>query len=92
VARHGPALPLPLCRRVPCFSPLLPGPRCTGRDSDGRRRVARSDADGAAPDRWLIVTRSQKITSAELRDMGVNEVLVDCAEYKYTHDITLRAD
>jgi hypothetical protein len=27
---------------------LFPGPRCTGRDGDGRRRVTRSDADCAA--------------------------------------------
>jgi hypothetical protein len=36
--------------------------------------------------------RPQKITFAEMRDMGVRGVLIYCADYKCSHSIALMAD
>jgi hypothetical protein len=57
----APALPpCPLCRRVPCFRPLLPRPRMYG---PRRRRWA---SGHKVRYRLRRLTRSQKITFAEL--------------------------
>jgi hypothetical protein len=90
-ARRSPYT-LPLCRRDAVLQPSFNRPRMYGPrrrrsalDHEVRCRLRRLTA-------WLIVTRSQKITFAELRDMGVNEVLVYCADYKCTLHIRLNAD
>jgi hypothetical protein len=36
--------------------------------------------------------RPQKITFAEMRDMGVRGVLIYCADYRCSHSIALMAD
>jgi hypothetical protein len=36
--------------------------------------------------------RPQKITFAEMRDMGVRGILVDCADYHCSHSLALSAD
>ena len=37
-------------------------------------------------------TAVQKITFGELREMGIRDVLVFCADYKCSHSTTLSAD
>jgi hypothetical protein len=39
-----------------------------------------------------MVTRPQKITFGDLRESGVREILIYCADYKCTHHITMSAD
>jgi len=36
--------------------------------------------------------RPQKITFAEMRDMGVRGILVYCADYRCSHSIAISAD
>jgi hypothetical protein len=36
--------------------------------------------------------RSQKITFAEMREMGVRGVLIYCADYQCSHSVALSAD
>jgi hypothetical protein len=36
--------------------------------------------------------RPQKITFAEMRDMGVRGILVYCADYRCSHSIAIKAD
>ena len=38
------------------------------------------------------VTREQKITFADMRDMGVRGVLIYCSDYKCSHSIAISAD
>ena len=38
------------------------------------------------------VTREQKITFADMRDMGVRGVLIYCCDYKCSHSIAISAD
>ncbi len=39
-----------------------------------------------------MTTYPQKITFAELREMGVDEVLIYCADYRCGHHIEINAD
>jgi hypothetical protein len=39
-----------------------------------------------------MTERPIKITSGEMRDMGVRGILVYCADYKCSHSIVVRAD
>jgi hypothetical protein len=39
-----------------------------------------------------MADRPQKITFAEMRDMGVRGVLIYCADYKCSHSIAVSAD
>jgi hypothetical protein len=39
-----------------------------------------------------MTDRPQKITFAELRDMGVRGVLVYCADFRCSHSVALNAD
>jgi hypothetical protein len=39
-----------------------------------------------------MTTYPQKITFAELREMGVDEVLIYCADYRCGHHVELSAD
>ena len=39
-----------------------------------------------------MADRPQKITFAEMRDMGVRGILVYCADYRCSHSIAISAD
>ena len=39
-----------------------------------------------------MTDRPQKITFAEMRDMGVRGILVYCADYRCSHSIAISAD
>ena len=39
-----------------------------------------------------MADRPQKITFAEMRDMGVRRLLIYCADYRCSHSIAVNAD
>jgi hypothetical protein len=66
---------------------VLPGREKTcGKHASGR---AHRRAGGS---RVEAMTRPTKITFGEMRDMGVRGVVVYCADYRFSHSVTMNAE